>query len=85
MNKGTSNNPIAYYSLGLTGYEIHGIHHDGNETYVTWLYVGSRREHRTHRARVYTTSDGRAYFKVTSGRKIYFDECSNMYGLPFSQ
>lgn len=60
-----------YYSLGLTGYEV-SINSDGES--VTWIYVGSNREQVSHRAKIYYTKGGRAYFNIP-GRRIHLDLC----------
>lgn len=65
---------IAYYSLGICGYQINEIEHDCGEYYVKFVYVGTQREQKQQRRKVYTTSTGRAYFN-TGHRRIYLDEC----------
>ena len=60
-----------YYSLGLCGYEVKV--NDDCES-VAWIWVGSNREQIDHRAKIYHTNKGRAYFR-TPNRRIYLDEC----------
>ena len=60
-----------YYSLGLTGYEV-STNNDCES--VTWIYVGSNREQLTHKAKIYYTKGGRAYFNAL-GRRIHLDLC----------
>ena len=60
-----------YYSIGLCGYEV-CVNEDCES--VTWIYVGSQREQNTHRAKIYMTAKGRAYFRA-GWRRIYLDEC----------
>lgn len=59
-----------YYSLGLVGYEVEVI----DEENVYWLYVGTQREQIRHKAKIYCTRNGRAYF-IANGRRIHLDEC----------
>lgn len=59
-----------YYSLGLVGYEVEVI----DEEHVYWLYVGTQREQIRHKAKIYCTRNGRAYF-IANGRRIHLDEC----------
>lgn len=60
-----------FYSLGLTGYEV-SINNDGES--VSWIFVGSNRNQIAHRAKIYYTKGGRAYFNVP-GRRIHLDLC----------
>ena len=59
-----------YYSLGLTGYEVEIL----DQGHVAWLFVGTTLEQIRHKAKVYYTAGGRAYF-IANGRRIYLDEC----------
>lgn len=65
---------IAYYSMGLAGYEILSVNFGINET-VTWRLVGTRNEHRNHTTKLYYTASGRGYFRPYGDRRIYMDEC----------
>ena len=41
---------------------------------MAWLFVGTNLEQIRHKAKVYYTAGGRAYF-IANGRRIYLDEC----------
>jgi hypothetical protein len=69
-----NNKAIAYYSLGLTGYEILDIIY-GTDDKIKWVYVGTNREQIAHTTKIYYTSAGRAYFRPYGRRNIYLDEC----------
>lgn len=62
-----------YYSLGLTGYEVEIIDQD----HAQWIFVGTNCEQIAHRAKIYHTGGGRAYFNA-NGRRIHLDECLHM-------
>ena len=62
---------IAYYAMGLVGYEIL----EANDEQVTYRYIGvSSGKPAVQHAKVRHTNSGRAYF-LASGRRIHLDEC----------
>jgi hypothetical protein len=60
-----------YYSIGICGYEVR-INDDES---VLWVWVGSNREQIAHKAKIYYTARGRAYFIVPRHRRIHLDQC----------
>lgn len=65
---------IAYYSMGLAGYEITSVNFGIDDT-ITWRFVGAQREQKEHTTKLYYTNTGRAHFRPYGKRRIYLDEC----------
>ena len=61
----------AYYSLGLTGYEIWPDPKNPNRMMA--LYVGTQQEQIARSYKVHVTRGGRCFIRPY-GRKIYLDE-----------
>ena len=65
-------NYAAYYSLGLTGYEV-GVSDDGETAFYRYINLGGGKPY-GQRAKIRCTSKGRPYFKA-NGRRIHLDQC----------
>lgn len=65
-------NYVAYYSMGLAGYEV-GVSDDGETAFYRYINPGGGKPYGQH-AKIRYTSKGRAYF-LANGRRIHLDQC----------
>lgn len=66
----------AYYSLGLTGYELWVNDDDLRDDTIHVLYVGSQREQIARRYKIQFRNKVHVrQFVRVHGRRIYLDEC----------
>lgn len=69
----------AYYSLGLTGYELWVDDDDLRDDTIHVLYVGTQPEQKAKRYKIQQRNkhNPREFVRV-HGRRIYLDECLRM-------
>jgi|GEM_PF-4164790 hypothetical protein len=66
---------VYYYSLGITGDELWSDPNDSDRLMV--LYAGIQREQIAKSYKIQHTPGGRAFVRVSNGRRIYLDEALN--------